>query len=100
MREKRQKQMPLMNHIQDHTQGKELEMISRVIDNTPTIPELILQDLNSGKSPVQRAGATGMSADQVLIPFCIQDDFNIHSQPVKERSDAGEFSNRFRPLAA
>ena len=35
-----------------------------------------------------------------LIPFCIQDDFNIHSQPVKERSDAGELSNRFRPLAA
>lgn len=66
MREKRQKQMPLMNHIQDHAQGKELEMISRIIDSTPTIPELILQDLNSGKSPVQRAGATGMSADQVL----------------------------------
>jgi IS5 family transposase len=66
MREKRQKQMPLMGHIQDHTQSKELKMVSRIIDSTPTIPELILQDLNRDKSPVQRAGAKGMSADQVL----------------------------------
>lgn len=58
--------MPLMGHIQDHTQSKELKMISRIIDSTPTISELILQDLNRDKSPVQRAGAKGMSADQVL----------------------------------
>ncbi len=66
MREKRQKQMPLMGHIQDHEQSKELKVISTIIDNNLTIAELILQDLNRDKSPIQRAGAKGMSADQVL----------------------------------
>jgi len=66
MREKRQKQMPLMGHIQDHTQSKELKVISTIIDNTPTIAALVLQDLNRDKSPTQRAGAKGMSADQIL----------------------------------
>ena len=36
----------------------------------------------------------------ILIPFRIQDDFNIQSHPVKEQRDAGEHSNRFRPFAA
>ena len=58
--------MPLMGHIQDHTQSKELKVISTIIDNTPTIAELVLQDLNRDKSPAQRAGAKGMSADQIL----------------------------------
>jgi len=58
--------MPLMGHIQDHTQSKELKVISTIIDNTPTIAALVLQDLNRDKSPTQRAGAKGMSADQIL----------------------------------
>lgn len=66
MREKIQKQMPLMAHIQDHEQSKELKVISTIIDSNPTISELVLQDLNGDKSPAQRAGAKGMSADQVL----------------------------------
>lgn len=66
MREKRQKQMPLMGHIQDHAQSKELKLISTIMDNTLTIAELVLQDLNRDKSPAQRAGAKGMSADQIL----------------------------------
>jgi IS5 family transposase len=66
MREKWQKQMPLMAHILDHPQSKELEEISTIIDANPTICHYILQDLNRGKSESQRAGAKGMSADQVL----------------------------------
>lgn len=66
MREKRQKQIPLMAHIKDHSQCQELEMISKIIDANPTIGEHILQDLNQGKVVSQRAGAKGMSADQVL----------------------------------
>jgi IS5 family transposase len=66
MREKWQKQMPLMTHIKDHPQNQELEMISRIIDDNPTICSYILQDLNAGKVVAQRAGAKGMSADQVL----------------------------------
>ena len=66
MREKWPKQMPLMSHILDHSQSKELEVISGIIDANPTICEHILQDLNRGKSAAQRAGAKGMSAEQVL----------------------------------
>ncbi len=66
MREKWQKQMPLMAHILDHPQSQELEVISGIIDANSTICQYILQDLNTGKSEAQRAGAKGMSADQVL----------------------------------
>lgn len=66
MREKWQKQMPLMPQIKDHAQCKELEVISGIIDGNPTICERILQDLNRGKLIAYRKGAEGMSADQVL----------------------------------
>jgi IS5 family transposase len=66
MRENRQKQMPLMAHIKEHPQSKELKMISTIIDNNPTISEMVWQDLTRGKSPSQHAGAKGMSADQVM----------------------------------
>jgi len=55
-----------MIHIKDHSRCQELEMISRIIDANPTICDHILQDLNKGKAMAQRAGAKGMSADQVL----------------------------------
>ena len=45
MREKHQKQMPLMESASDHPQAKEMEVISNIIDNTPTICGYVLQDL-------------------------------------------------------
>ena len=66
MREKWQKQMPLMNHITDHPQSKELEMINTILNSNPIISEVVLQDLTRGKSKTQHAGAKGMSADQVV----------------------------------
>ena len=66
MREKHQKQMPLMPHIKDHPQSKELETIIAIIDKNPIISEMVLQDLTRGKSMVQHAGAKGMTADQVV----------------------------------
>jgi len=66
MREKWQKQIPLMAHILDHPQSQELKVISGIIDANSTVCRYILQDLNKGKSEAQRAGAKGMSADQVL----------------------------------
>ena len=78
MREKWQKQMPLMAHIMDHPQSQELEMISRIIDANSTICSHILQDLNNGKVESQRAGAKGMSADQVLALCCGQNSFQLH----------------------
>lgn len=55
-----------MPHIKDHPQNQELEMISRIIDDNPIICSYVLQDLNEGKILARRAGAKGMSADQVL----------------------------------
>jgi IS5 family transposase len=66
MREKHQKQMPLIEPASGHTQEIELELISMIIDDTPTICEYILQDLNKGRIIKRRTGAQGMSADQVL----------------------------------
>jgi len=66
MREKRQKQMPLMPRITDHAQSKELEVISTIIDANPIICGRVLQDLNGSKNVNHRRGANGMSADQVL----------------------------------
>ena len=55
-----------MEPTSDHTQEIELEIISRIIDSTPTICDYVLQDLNRGKFIKKKSGADGMSADQVL----------------------------------
>jgi len=77
MREKWQKQMPLMAHIKDHAQSQELAMISSIIDSNATICQHILQDLNQGKAESKRSGANGMSADQVLRCAVIKTLFNF-----------------------
>ena len=66
MREKQQKQMPLMEPASSHPQQRELETISTIINDTPTICGYVLQDLNKGRIIKRRTGARGMSADQVL----------------------------------
>ena len=66
MREKQQKQMPLMEPASSHPQQRELEAISNIIDNTPSISDYVLQDLNKGRIIKRRTGAHGMSADQIL----------------------------------
>lgn len=55
-----------MEPATDHPQQAELEVISRIIDNTPTIFDYVLQDLNQGKIFKRKTGASGMSADQIL----------------------------------
>jgi IS5 family transposase len=66
MRKKQQKQMPLIEPASGHTQDLELEIISWLIDSTPTICDYVLQDLNEGKIRKRNTGAEGMSAEQVL----------------------------------
>ena len=66
MRDKQQKQMPLMNLPTGHPKEIELEMISRVLDEISTIYDDVLQDLNGDlKVERDRSGANGMSAEQV-----------------------------------
>ena len=47
-------------------QEMELEIISLLIDSTPTMCDYVLQDLNEGKVRKRNTGAEGMSAEQVL----------------------------------
>jgi hypothetical protein len=67
MREKWNRQMPLMPEIANHVQAKKLEAISGIIDSKSIICQLVLQNLCKGRSASgRRAGAKGMSAEQVL----------------------------------
>lgn len=66
MRKKHQKQMPLIEPASGHPQEMELEIISLLIDSTPTMCDYVLQDLNEGKVRKRNTGAEGMSAEQVL----------------------------------
>ena len=67
MREKQQKQMPLIDLPTGHPREIELEIISNILDDTSTIYDHVLQDLTGGlKIERQRTGANGMSAEQVV----------------------------------
>jgi hypothetical protein len=67
MREKWNRQMPLVPEIANHVQAKELEAISGIIDSKPIICQLVLQDLCKGRSASgRRAGAKRISAEQIL----------------------------------
>lgn len=67
MREARKTQETLRETWLDLDHAKELETMSRVLDDNPTIAELIWQDLRAatGSASATR-GAGGLSADQVL----------------------------------
>ena len=66
MREKHQKQMPLMDNFTAHPQAKEVRIISDIVDAKPTICDYVLQDLIRGKNTTAYTGAKGMTAEQVL----------------------------------
>jgi transposase, IS5 family len=67
MREARKSQETLRETWLDLEHAKELEAMSRVLDDNPTIAELVWQDLHAASGSKQsRHGAGGLSADQVL----------------------------------
>lgn len=76
MRKKSEKQLPLMNPAIDHPQAKELERIGQVLDQEPTIAEIVHQDLCIGRS-AKAAGAHGMSAEQVLRAAIVKQMFGF-----------------------
>lgn len=80
MRKKSKKQMPLMMPATDHVQSAELEAISRILDNNPTISELAYQDLCRGRKRKRRSGANGMTADQVVRAAILKQMFNFTYQ--------------------
>ena len=69
MREARQTQPSLTESWLDLGHAKELEAISRLLDQHPRISERIAQDLRTSK---RRTGARGLSADQVLRALLVK----------------------------
>jgi transposase, IS5 family len=68
---RRQEQLPLTATWIDHPHAKELEAISRILEEESGIAKLIEQDLVQGvKNP--HTGAQGMSGDQVLRVLLIK----------------------------
>jgi len=76
MREKNQKQLPLMHSPIDHPQADELMRISRILDENHIIGQLAMQDLKPNSTKT-RAGAKGMSADQVIRAAIIKQMFGF-----------------------
>lgn len=77
MRKKSKKQMPLMPAATDHPQAVELENISRILDANPTICDLAMQDLCEVSKRVNRSGARGMTADQVVRAAIVKQMLNF-----------------------
>jgi len=71
--------MPLMPSTIDHPQANELEAISRIINEHPTICDHVMQDLCKRDSSI-RSGAQGMSAEQVLRAAIVKTLFGFTYQ--------------------
>ncbi len=79
MRKKSKKQMPLMPAGIDHPRAVELDTMSRILDATPTICDLAMQDV-CPKTAKCEAGARGMSAEQVVRAAIIKQMFEFSYQ--------------------
>ena len=64
MRRKRENQLPLSGLWPDHRLAQELKAVSKILDDNPSILELVLHDLCDNVGADQ--GARGLSAEQVL----------------------------------
>ena len=64
MRRNRENQLPLSGLWPDHRLAQELKAVSKILDDNPSILELVLYDLCDTVRSGQ--GARGLSAEQVL----------------------------------
>lgn len=64
MRSMMRHQQPILQAFVEHEHARELEAISRILDNLPDVLELLERDLTRGRS--SRQGRPGMTAEQVL----------------------------------
>ena len=62
MRQNRKNQPSFSLHQTEHRHGKELEEISRILDENPTLGEVVLQESKTDPG----RGAPGMSGEQIL----------------------------------
>ncbi len=70
MRRKRENQLPLSGLWPDHRLARELRAVSKILDDNPSILDLVLHDLGDIASSGQ--GAPGLSAEQVLRAAILQ----------------------------
>jgi transposase, IS5 family len=70
MRQARQKQLNLVSDWLAFDHAKELQAIAGLLDEHPTVAELVLQDLAS--QVLNDAGAQGLSAEQILRALIIK----------------------------
>src|SRR5215210_1949965 len=71
MRQARQKQLNLVSDWLAFDHAKELQAIAGLLDEHPTVAELVWQDLAPRKL-LKDAGAEGLSAEQVLRALIIK----------------------------
>jgi len=74
MRKTYEKQLPLMHGSEESTQAKELEQISKILNQNLEICDLIISDINHGKSKKSN-GANGMTAEQIFRSAIIKQMF-------------------------
>lgn len=79
MRKTSKKQMPLMPQSFDHPRTVELRAINRILEACPTINDFAMQDLSWGAAKC-RAGANGMSAEQVVRTAIVKQMFGFSYQ--------------------
>jgi IS5 family transposase len=79
MRKTSKKQMPLMPQSFDHPRTVELHAVSRILEACPTISDFAMQDLSAGATKC-RAGANGMSAEQVVRTAIVKQMFGFSYQ--------------------
>jgi len=80
MRKKSKKQMPLMpQSSDDHPRAVELDAINRILESNFTISDFAMQDLSPNADKC-RAGANGMSAEQVVRAAIVKQMFGFSYQ--------------------
>lgn len=67
MRKVRNQQLPLAEAAPDHPKTKELMTISKILDKSPIIGDLVLRDIGSSfQNSDSKNGVCGMTAEQIL----------------------------------
>ena len=94
MREKRDQQLSIFHILPRNEIGRELEAVSKIIDETPGILELVYEDLIGLKSA--ETGRIGMTAEQVFRCAILKQYRNL---TYEELAFHLEDSNSFRAFA-
>lgn len=88
MRKKRNPQRTFQELKPSWNKAKELSMIDQILNESGNLCELVAQDLNSGSS--SKAGAKGMTVEQVLRAAFIKQYYQFTYRGLEDRIDDSE----------